>query len=367
MRAIIDDPEVLLTVRPSDMIAYARAQGWTRTRHIGGGGVWSRDSKNLLLPENRGAPDYAARVADFIRGLEKAEDRSQLDILADIRAALADVVRLQFVGRKFNSGTAPLGIAAHIVGHARDMVLAAANAVVEHRPVYYGYNRPEQVTEMLDHAQFGQTEQGSFIMTILAPLPTVQSGETPFARKVTSKLLTTADVLRDAVVTATSEGTLAAFDDALKEGVSANLCEAIGGLVADGAEEVALTASWSPSQPIRRSTPSRAVFTEEDGEVLLQAGRRIRDVVGREDFKITGYVFALKRHRAQKSGQVTIQGYFDGGWRQVRVVLPDADYENMMTAHRRRLLVTCTGTLARDGRSWTLRNPRSVRAIEPEM
>jgi hypothetical protein len=84
-----------------------------------------------------------------------------------------------------------------------------------------------------------------------------------------------------------------------------------------------------------------------------------------EDTDIIGMVQKLE-HRGGDHGKVTVLTVGDGEHRAVTMELSGADHSAAVNAYENRIPVTCVGELAREGRSWVLRNPRDFALVQQE-
>ena len=90
MKAIVCDGEVLSHLQPSALEAYLQANGWhERNRIPDKVSVWTRDTFSedklkIYVPVDQEFDDYARRMSELIETLEKAENRSQLDIISEL-------------------------------------------------------------------------------------------------------------------------------------------------------------------------------------------------------------------------------------------------------------------------------------------
>src|SRR5262249_40239707 len=146
-------------------------------------------------------------------------------------------IRLRLVDARLADASVPLDEGATFIQKAKDMMLAAACAAVNPR-VYYPSRKPAQAMDYIRRARLGQTEPGSFIVTILSPVPPSladPSGhfialEEPYERQVTRVLAGALDSVRRAAEDAASTGQVNGFIQAVPSGVSANLCDALAGM-----------------------------------------------------------------------------------------------------------------------------------------
>lgn len=138
--------------------------------------------------------EYARRMAEVVQTLEVAEARSLLDILHDIVATSADIVRIRLQHSLIESGAIPLEYGMKMIEQGRELLLAAACAAVQRR-AYFGARKPQEAVDYLRGLRMGQTEQGSFVLRIQSPVTplfqrplTPEDGEEeepPFDRRVT--------------------------------------------------------------------------------------------------------------------------------------------------------------------------------------
>lgn len=375
MRVTIRDEGVLRAVQPREIVTYLRSRGF---REAGGGGtatgLWrfgeGENEIEVLVPMEPGYRDFASRVLDVLRALEIAEERSQLDILRDLRASTADVIRLPARRADNRDGGIPINEGLSFYASARELLMAAACAAIEPKS-YYATRRPAQASRYLDQARFGQTEQSSYVVTIVSPVPPKLSGESigeeaveePFERQVVATLMRAVAGARSAAERAAVTGDLGHFQEAVAVGVSANLCQALVGLSRGCDQELDLSVSWSPARPGPRDAPSRVRVPVGSLPVFEEAARIFRATSAEPEFELRGYVSHLDRQEAATEGTVTIRGFVEGRLRAVELRLGEPEYGLAVRAHAERLSVFCVGELKKRGPSFVLENARQF-AVE---
>ena len=143
-------------------------------------------------------------------------------------------------------------------------MLAAACAALDKR-VYYATRKAQRVMEYLARVRLGQSERGSYVLTILSPvapelrpiqgeLPLPAEILEPYERRVARSAACEALIaLDEAARQAATNGDMGPFHAAVRRGVSANLCDAIVGLstVSPG-EDLDIHITWSRSRLDRR-------------------------------------------------------------------------------------------------------------------
>ena len=161
-----------------------------------------------------------------------------------------------------------------------------------------------------------------------------EPNDDPLGRQMTKHLESTLVAIRRATEL-TNSGESGAFQEAVKKGVSANLCEAIVTLLAPF-PTLDATLSWARTRPIDR-TRSSFRFASADTPILREAARSLRAQTPREDESVFGMVRRLQRREHEVEGTITLNASIDGKNQSVVAVLRQPDYERAIEAHKGRL------------------------------
>jgi hypothetical protein len=229
--------------------------------------------------------------------------------------------------------------------------------------------------DYLRQVRMGQTEQGSYVLTMLSPVPpelkAAQEQEElpgiiepvePYERRVIRTLVTALGALDEAARVAAMSGDMAPFTAAVRRGVSANLCDAVVGLskVSPGAA-VDIQVSWSRTRPIEM--PTRMLLGSDSMPIIEEAARQFREKTPIEDFDVEGFVTGLDRGPSAVEGDITVEGIVNDHIRRIIIRLGEDTYSNAVRAHDNRLKVKCTGELVKEGRGHRLQSPRHFEVI----
>lgn len=370
------DMESLRALRPLELAAYLRSRGWREVERLGErASVWrvegGGEEMELLLPLDPALGDYLPRMAEAVSTLEATESRPASELLGDVAAATADTVRFRFLGPPSEQNPVTVEHGAHIHENVRELLLAAACAAVGPRTVFSA-RKPSRALEYLSTVRLAPAARGSYVVTVRSPVPPalahpgvpLSEADEPFERRAITTLATALEGAHRAALRASSSAAFQPFHEEVGAGVSANLCEALAGLVAHGgARTCEVSVAAAPSRP---GLAHRHVsFTAEEAPLLREAARVFRARAPREDFELEGLVLRLERAAGASTGTVTIAGVVDASLRKVRVELEASDYSTAIEAHGEGRPVRCEGELVREGRAYVLRHPRQF-ALEPE-
>jgi hypothetical protein len=378
MKAHILDKFALEAITPGALRGYVFYEGWRRKESLGQFSEVYENSRfekvgELILPITQGIADYAAAVGEALRFLSRTENRDELAIYADLIRADRDVVRIR-APEADDGGSIGIDSGVEIVQHARDLLASAACAAFDPRRAYH-LGKIQQAEDYMRRVRLGQTEHGSFVITLLAPIPPDLSlsrqtsfwpnvEDEPYERKVTRVLTQALHSASKAIVESNRGDGLRAFINAVPSGVSANLCEAISSMI-ERVDGVDVSVTWAKTRPTPKSR-DLVRFSKTDGEILKEAARQLRLREPRHDERIIGYVTNLHREEDQHEGRVTIKAVVDGKLRSLTAQLSGLDYHAAVLAHDRKLPVTLIGDLEAEGQRWKLFEPREILVIEDE-
>jgi hypothetical protein len=375
MNVRITDSKVLESLQPLEVATYLRSAGWRLTGRIADAAfVWKRSDETVVLPDNTEFADYARRIAELLDTLAQTEKRSELAILRDVSSSMSDIVRVQILSQVVADGSVALEEGVTIVESAKDLIFSAARAAVTPR-AYFRSRAPGPAEDYMKKVRLGQTEQGSYVVTLVCPVsPELQASDLgrladisePFDRRVTRTLAGALTKSAAAAREAAIKQDMAPFTSAVREGVSANLCSAladIGESLEDG--QIQISFSWARS----RRPPdaiSRTVVPYDAIPVMREAARVLKETFTDEDFEVSGPVVRLESPDAASGGDVLIYAEVDT-MRRIRVHLEGPAYRQAVNAHEKGLEVHCRGSLQKEGRYFTLSNIHEFGVIDDEL
>lgn len=359
----------LSSVTLRSLNAYLVSHGWRKMEPYGDSGfVFGLQNEELeLLVPAEVLSDYQRRIEEILETLSYVEERDSLAILRDVSMSEYDLIRVRLPDPALG-GSVPISDGVSLFQESHNLLLASACSVSRPRRAYRA-GRNQEANDYMNTVRFGQTEMGSFIASILSPVPPDLVGQAnlnsglspePFARRVTRKLVSGLRSAKEAVTMADQGGDISAFERSVSQGVSANLCEAIANLLdVETRQSIDVSVSWSL---VREPPEGRAqiVFNRPDTPVLREASRILRDRQERPSERLDGYVSTLARGQTQRTGRVTLKAVVDGAISSVRVDFAPSEYSRIIEAHSERRAISLEGDLRREEQRWVLDNPRDL-------
>lgn len=364
MKTVITDKSALKAITPAALATFAKSQGWLKREAYGEyANVFAgEDRPEILVPNTDNIADYSSAVARLITIFSDFTHTAQTSLYRDLMASDHDVVRVRAIV-KSDDGSIGLNDGLSLVTNSRQMLLAAACAVNSPQPVYRtGANK--EAMDYLNGVRLGQTEHGSFVITMMAGIPPrVQSSlfedestSEPIERKVSIMLMQALTAAKSTTALANSGDDIVFSDDIVEQGVSANLCEALAKLV-DSGERVEIGVSWAKTRP-RDDSTGRIIFSEADADILREGARVLRERIPQKNFELKGYVHRLNRDEQEQTGKIFVKGFVDDKLVSVVTTLDENEYTKATVAHEKRQEIIVTGDLLRQGERWQMLNPR---------
>lgn len=383
MTSSISNYDTFAAVPPAGVHAYLSYHGWRKLEAYGDhGDVYQLDEHpEIIAPSTSELGDYALRISEIVSILERIENRHPTSIVRDLNVATTDLIRIRAPEAE-EDGSIALENAVSFIEESRNLLLASACSVSNPKRSYPRPGRIAEAINYLKEVRMGQSEKGSYVVTLLSPVQpslihysSVSAPEgvqdafeleafEPFARRVTHRLAEALIATREAVTLCTRGGEFSEFENRVLQGINANFCSALAGLI-DKGEGVDLSISWALTRaPSRRvqNTPT-IKFSRNDAAYLQEATRLFRSKEDLSDEIITGVVTRLARDTKATQGTVTVQATIDGSQQSVKVDVGVDYYEQVTKAHHDRDVVIIEGDIERKGQRWTIPRPTSIRVI----
>ena len=253
-------PQSSVVPSPADFAAYLRSRQWQFGGIQANWALYTLDPENTAVevPQLSQSRDYSRVAAALLEELSRIEHRAAAQILREVLASTTDVVRLALRGSTMNDGRIPVeaGLAAY--DGARNLLLAAACSALDRRSAH-ARRKPDAAMKLLQRVRFGQTEVGSFVLTMESSVPPLLQGklielpdeEPPLERKTSLLLATALRATELALQEAAATGSIEPFRSRTPAGLSANLCDALVELIRDTqADQLTVSVSYAHHRPV---------------------------------------------------------------------------------------------------------------------
>jgi len=332
--------------------------------------IWHRqqdEDAEVVVPWPT-ARDFSQRLRDAIATIASYEKRETFDLLRDIKRLFANVVTVRVIHADTKEGTIPINDGVLLIAKAKDLLSAAAQSVFVKRRHYTG-KTPKEAKEYLETLLLGQTEVGSYVVNVIAPLyvsadlAPATAEAAPLAQAIMLNLVKGLEALARANEAYEELGDLKVFDEAVLFGASANMCDALLGFSGTNnnrAFEVTVSAA---SSPLFETEPRKFEFGAPQVELLKKASGYYKDDYVLPQRQLTGHITKLSRPKDETSGTITVDATVNGVERKVKVTLMGDDYHMAVLAHDRGKIVRVKGDVRIKAKTAELLNPTDFAVI----
>ncbi|WP_329111344.1 hypothetical protein [Micromonospora sp. NBC_01699] len=337
---------------PETLSRYLSSTGWAPEQHLERATLWSRREDDgdfqVLVPGDRDLRDYASRVSDLLTTVAAVEERPIRLLLDDLETTGADTLSFRLLPSG-PSGTIPLFNAVDALAGVRELVVSSTYALMSEQPMLVQGRRPDSALDFARTVRLGTPRAGSWAIAAQLAVPRADvNADPPLARRVSLQMHRAVRACFAASGEAQREFDLGLFLRRTGEGVSANVCDALAKLGRDGVP-YDVRFNWAVQLP--SSVPARSFrFSTRRIEVLRAAAEQLKVAVPDGEVTVEGQVSKLRRDIGE-GGQATVRGpistVYGSSERSVRVLLPDALYQQLVDAHGRRQHVRVIGTAVR--------------------
>lgn len=273
-------------VSPIDLRDFLKVLGWSLVREGLGHRMFVLDNANfprrqLVFPMDTTAPDYDEAIERVLDKLAEMTRQSVATLLSTLSNLHDDVLKL----RVFFDGddrSLPLPFASTLVSNAEKLLKSGACTVLQPRTSHPKLSLAE-ANQFIDHARFGQTEEGSFIINIACPINSMDTQgrlpldeqDAPFVRQVTISLQRAISELVTAIEGDTLDALVAELKASQAPLISANLCDALTGMHDDQVNNaIDITFGWSTLRERPQSANKRPLRIQRDYFSRIEEVRR---------------------------------------------------------------------------------------------
>jgi len=333
--------DILQLIKPQQVRSYAIAKGWCRVLNVNGGialfthpgGQWDQ----LIVPMDESFDDYANRLRDVVENLAGFESRPVAEVLNDLLTPEADILRYRIASLATGRGSIPLMEGIRLLEGAKRSILAAACSVVNPIAHHARMSRTE-AQQLLGACHLGQTERGSYAVSVSCPLRAVEQDKTlfpdsePFTRRTVSTLMRS---LSRMVTSIEADTVPSVFETHENQPVlSVNLCEAL--LQMQPAEEdshLDVKVSWATTLKQQDPIPTIVRIKHEYFPIIEDISKKLRPAQAPAASLFVGNIDNLGGEPGadgRMQGEATLSVMYEEQMQLVRVDLSPDDWR---TAH----------------------------------
>ena len=323
------------------------------------------DFFQVIIPTEKKLNDYKEAMYKAVVTVAKVENKSVEQVLLYLLNPNTDILKIRLEKKDVEAGNILFDDAIRMYESAKKLLAATALDIL-HPKKYHQGRMDDCVLEFLSSCRFGQTEIGSYVVSVVCPFAELDENEdykqlsifsdeeqcaNSLTRQVTSRVMKNISFIKNQIDNGELDKLLLQDNDKI---ISANFYEALGGLNldSDGAD-VEFIAEWSPIVKNTGCTEDRILLTHDYYQPIEIAIGKLKEETNRST-KIIGRIKKLESSpdvQKRKIGKITVV-YLDENDKPKTVTanLNKNEYDRAIKAHERGCHIEIVGELSSGNR-----------------
>jgi len=323
----------------------------------------------ITIPIDKSLVDFKIAMYNAVETLALVENKSIEQVMLYLLNPNTDIIKIRLDKKDVETGNILFDDAIKLYDNAKKLLAATALDILNPNKLHCG-RLDDVVQKFLAQCRFGQTEIGSYVVSLVCPFAEINEEDgykqlslfsdeekcaNSLTRQVTNKLFANIYTIKS-IIDSGKEQSFA--DDYNSHNISANFLEALNGLNLDSEETlVEFKAEWSPVVKKNQFELSDISITNDYYQPISAIIDKMKEqtpstkeIVGRIK-KLEAFPVADER----KTGNVTIS-YIDDDSKShtVKTTLEKLDYDKAIEAHQIGKYVKAVGEINQSGRKLTL-------------
>ena len=314
--------------------------------------------KQIIIPKSN---DYELYSSDLLRAvslLAQEEQRDAAAILGQMTMPDADILRYRIRSPQADTGTLTLSSIQTLISSVIASLSAAVCDVFSPGKLHHGVTKTKPVKKLLEKAQFGQTEHGSYVVKVIAPLDNLEETHPSFQETSDGGTRLGIEHLMKSltqVVKTVERGNTKQF---IKRGLASppfsdNLINAIVDMQLWQDADIEISSEWAPVLPPEKKIPSTVFIPSNYFDDIAKIGQGFAPKISESPVEFfSGFVIELCGETDDKSlkyGDVVVQlTRSDGESFPATVFLSQTAHQNAIKAYENNLPIHFSGRLIRE-------------------
>ena len=233
----------------------------------------------IIIPFNRNLSDYTEAMYKAISVVAITEEKSTEQVILELLNPLSDIIRVRYIGDDVKAGSIQIENGINLYENTKKLLTNAALDILNYKKIYKG-RIPENVAEFISNCRYGQTEFGSYVISLVCPFINIENNEVQqlnifaeedinafsFTRKVTNRVIESIIKIKNVIDDGKSLNEIIEND---QSPISVSFIDSLANLNI-GAENSSLeiTVKWAPTIKQNRAEINHAVISHDYYPVL---------------------------------------------------------------------------------------------------
>lgn len=314
--------------------------------------------EQVNVPISKELIDYKQAMYNVVKTISDIEKKSVEQIMLYLLNPNTDILKIRLSKQNIESGTIMFDDAIRLYDNAKKLLAATALDIINPKKIHYG-RIDEPVQSFLNQCRFGQTEIGSYVVSVICPFAELSDTDeykqlsifsdeeqcaNSLTRKVTNKLMDNIAYIKNQIDN--GEEKVLSNEDVR---ISSNFFEALNGMDLQSENMfIEFTTEWAPAVKRNRSINNHIKISND----YYQPIKNVIDCIKDKTAKRTEIIGRIKQLSAspivdkRKDGKIVVVYIDDNNKaKSITVNLQKEDYENAVKAHQYGKTVKVIGDL----------------------
>ena len=318
------------------------------------------DFFQITIPIDKELADYKETMLSAVKTVAKVENKSVEQLLLYLLNPNSDILKIRLDKKNIEAGNILFDDAIRMYENVKKLLGAAALDILHPRKYHQG-RIDDSVSDFLSTCRFGQTEVGSYVLSIVCPFSQITPDKQyeqlsifadekdcadSFTRQVTNRIMSNIASIKKSI----DDGDFDKLYTRKTSVISANFYEALAGLNLNSPDNnIEFIAEWSPTVKNDTSVNNRITLTNDYYQPIDLAIKKLKAHTNKAT-KIIGRIKQLESSpdiSQRTMGKIVIV-YLDekNKPKTVRAKLDSLTYNKAIKAHEKGLYVEVIGKLS---------------------
>lgn len=310
----------------------------------------------ITIPFDVSLSDYDYVILESVKTLAKVERKTIDQVFLYLSNPDSDVLKIHINKNNITQGSILIDDAINVFEGVKKLLWAAAQDVVNPSIIHRG-RVDSKVSEFISKCRFGQTEIGSYVVSVVCPLfpnEDLNDEQLPlfdltnyqhsFTRKVTTQVMRAVAEVKTQV----DNGSFYNSFEKEENVISSNFYEALIGMnLSHEDTTIELESCWSSKEPVSEEIPSSVSLNHNYYDPINSVVAKIKEKDSEQQITIRGRVKRLEASPdigKRETGKITIVFLNEkNAARTITANLAKQDYNNAIEAHSKGYICKLTG------------------------
>lgn len=316
----------------------------------------------ITVPCNRELRDYAYAMRKAIGVLSITESKSEEQLILELLNPISDILRVRHISSTVENGSILFEDAINLYENSKKLLTNAALDATNYKRLYKG-RTCEYVQQFISKCRYGQTEIGSYVISLVCPFVKIEEDGTvqqlsifseesncahSITRKATKKIMDSISLIK---TTIENGGNLSDLIEDETKHISVSFIESLSNLnISNENNGIEIKAKWAPTICDNISTVNQISLNHDYYSPLKSIVDKYREKDEQDSCTIEGKISLLQatpKIEERKTGIVKLAYISDDGkkTKKLQLVLDKDNYNIAISAHQAGKTVRAIGTL----------------------